>query len=319
MTEETTASQPNIVAEVTVQTGAVLALTKQNAVFRNGRQLVIPHHGAQFMQELMEALTSEEFVGAIVDNDAAEKDAQALADAAGAQMYCGHYGVDVMATCNDVEGHEGPHTYTEENGGVTAWHDHLLEVVQADLAVGAKEVCNEEHPLGLANCLDFAGHTGPHQGWQGGPADWGGGDDITWAKEPEVTPSRDVPEETTWEGFTIQHRGQASMATVFHPKSTKRLTFIDRDNAVSLLTDPMLDFYDRLCGQGYIEWFDIYFPGQEDWRRWKAGDALISDQGTRALVVPASEGLALINSEGNIFAVSDVNADIFSHWTVTTR
>ena len=47
---------------------AVYALTEQNAIFRNGRQMVIPHLGVDFLPELMAALTTEDFVSGIVEN-----------------------------------------------------------------------------------------------------------------------------------------------------------------------------------------------------------------------------------------------------------
>lgn len=275
MTEEATPTPPKLTAEVTVESGAVFALTESNAIFRNGHQLVIPHLGVPFLQELMEALTSEPFVTGIIEN----------------------YLTSTEVT-DEVEDEEIP------------------VVRESDLT--ETDQCDKVHGATGARCLKLHGHEGPHAGWQGGPEDWGGGDDIVW-EDVTLPSSRDIPEETTWEGFTIHAFGPASTASVFHPKSTKRLTFQDREGAMSMLSDPYLDFYDRLCAQGYIEWFDVYFPGQEDWRNWKAGDALVSDQGTHALVVPASEGLAIINSEGSIFAVSDENADIFSHWTVSNR
>jgi hypothetical protein len=283
-----------------------MALTKEGAVFRNGRQLVIPHRGAQFMQELMEALTSDEFVAGIVGS---------------MKMECGSYGVDVMATCNDVEGHAGMHSYTDEQGDVSAWRDAPLEVVHIDNnPEGLAEACPAEHYTGV-RCDRLSGHPGSHTGWLGGPEDWGGGDQVTWdaEEEPENPVTTGIPAETTWEGFTIQHHGNGTSATVWHPKSTKRIGFTDRQMAETMLTDPFLDFYDRLCATGYIEWFDIYFPGQEDWHNWKPGDIVISDQGKRGFIIPAGGQNGLVNDEGTLFIIVRENADVLSHWTVSGR
>ena len=160
---EAHSNQPTIVREVNIG-DAVYALTEQNAIFRNGRQMVIPHVGVDFLPELMAALTTEDFVAGIVENVNRGKRAGD----------CGHFSSDVFAKCNAPEGHEGPHTYTNENGGVTAWHDHpTLEEIEA-LPTG-KDRCDAIQPDTGVHCDKPFQHEGPHQGWQGGPADWGGG------------------------------------------------------------------------------------------------------------------------------------------------
>jgi len=307
-------SPPVITAEVTVESGAKFALTNSNAIFRNGYQLVIPHTGVPFLQELMEALTSEPFVTGIIQNylEASEvvdvDDDVAVAEALGVGAFCGARSEDLGTTCNDRLGHEGAHTYTEANGGVTAWHDHEEPTENA--------TCDAIHGATGAGCERPHGHEGAHSSWQGAPADWGGGEDIVW-EDVTIAPTPEVPVDTSIDGFIVQRYGDGESANVWHPRMNKRLGFGSRESAESTWGDGLNDWYDRLCANIYLEWYDTYFPGQEEWRKWVAGTALISDQGTRALIVPSADGLALINNEGNIFAVEAGNADIFSHWTVS--
>lgn len=67
MTEETQSTPTKVVVEVPVG-DAIWALTEQNAIFRNGHQVLIPHLGVDFIAELMAALSTPEFVSGLNDN-----------------------------------------------------------------------------------------------------------------------------------------------------------------------------------------------------------------------------------------------------------
>jgi hypothetical protein len=270
---------PTIVRQVTVQTGAIIALTSNNAVFRNGRQLVIPHLGAQFLEELMEALASEDFVRGIVMNNAAN--------------------------------------YVEETPS------RVAEIVRADRAAEANP-CGDEHYTGV-RCTKVANHEGPHVGWQGGPQDWGGGDEVEW--ENTRTRESHQPYETNLEGFevhwgVIQPGSDITVATVYHPNSARRHTFASPESARERLGEAAIDEYERLCAKAYLDWHEAVMTVTEHtphWMKWKAGDVLSSDIDTHALVVTSGAGIAVVTHEGNVFAVSKENEDIFSHWVVEER
>ena len=252
MTEEVTTGKPNITTEVTVDSGAVFALTDSNAVFRNGRQLVIPHVGVPFIQELMEALTSPDFVNAIIQN---HLEAMATEE-------CGAVSEHLMAICNAIVGHEGPHTYTEENGGVTTWHDHPVE---------------------------------------------------------EIPVVRESPaDKTSVDGFTVEPRGEGgSVATVWHPRMNKRSTFSTRESAESIWHDSFADWYDRLCANIYLAWYNDNFPLEYAWQAWTAGTALVSDEGDHAFVITAAKGLSMVTGDGQTWGLDPLNREFLKHWSAS--